>query len=115
MRLYHSNADVDRFEAHCLVDAVEVLCHSVCESIAGHKNEQVHKDALANVAKMNASDAGGLPALIICLSVGKPNMTMANIDVSDRLVNENMSSLRYIERDEHDNLARLWLQFPMSR
>ena len=43
------------------------------------------------VANMNASDMGSLPASIY-LSIGKPYMITANIDVCDGLVNENMGA-----------------------
>ena len=77
------------------------------------KNKQVHSDALTKVAKINASGMGGLP-VSICLSIGKPYMITANINVSDGLVNENMGTLLYIKRDEHGNLVRLWVEFPTS-
>ncbi|KAL3191544.1 hypothetical protein MRX96_059645 [Rhipicephalus microplus] len=114
-RIYETigNADVDRYNAHCLENAGDVSRHYTCDKISDYKDEQAYRDTLSKMANMNTKDVGGLPAYI-CLSVGKPYIITASIDVSDDLVNGNMGTLRYITHYKHVNLVRLWLAFPAS-
>ncbi|KAL1431386.1 hypothetical protein MTO96_014238 [Rhipicephalus appendiculatus] len=59
IRLFYSNADVDRYNAHCLADADDVLRHPACDKITGYKSELEYTDTLSKDGKDEYKRHGG--------------------------------------------------------
>ncbi|XP_055622388.1 uncharacterized protein LOC129765957 [Toxorhynchites rutilus septentrionalis] len=112
VRLFHRNADVERYNSEALVDRDTVDC--VADDIySGYRNATQLASARSKVNKMSVVETGGLPYLLR-LAVGAPFMITTNVDVEDGIVNGAIGELKYLGHNEDDpqqSIVKLWMEF----
>ena len=117
VRLFHQNADVDRFNNEALsgLEGHDCVAEDV---ITGYKDATQLASARGKLHKMSTPQTSGLP-YIVRLCIGKQYMITTGIDGDDNLVNGEIGELKYIEMREDDSgvekIYRLWFKFEKAR
>ncbi|XP_055534387.1 ATP-dependent DNA helicase PIF1-like [Wyeomyia smithii] len=112
IRLFHRNADVERYNSEALSDRDAVDCVAD-EVYSGYRNASQLASARTKMNKMSVVETGGL-GYILRLAVGTPYMITVNVDVEDGIVNGAIGELQYVEHTEDDlqqPITKLWIKF----
>ncbi|XP_062557042.1 uncharacterized protein LOC134221891 [Armigeres subalbatus] len=113
IRLFHRNADVERYNSVALMDREAVEC-TADDLYSGYKDNSQLASARTKVHKMSVVETGGLPYLLR-LVLGTPYMLTTNVDVEDGIVNGAIGELMHVEYNEgnpqQQAITRLWMAF----